>query len=129
MGTPVGQADFVRGELAAVFDKLQAALENLQCLGDPQAASHILRSCLGAAKVIHLLRTADFDECTTFATQVRDLLKSAWGTVIGSQLLEANWSLAPLPVKLGGIGATEPVVIQLQTAVAAFLSSASGRAG
>ena len=103
--------------------------DKLQRLGDPQAASHLLRCCLGAAKVVHLLRTASYTECAAFAKKVRALLKSAWGTVIGATLTEAHWSLASLPVRLGGFGASDPVIIHPQAAVASFLSAASGRAG
>jgi hypothetical protein len=129
LGTPVGRSPFVRAELAQVYAKLEAALDKLQCLGDPQAASHLLRCCLGAAKVVHLLRTASYTECAAFAKKVRALLKSAWGTVIGATLTEAHWSLASLPVRLGGFGASDPVIIHPQAAVASFLSAASGRAG
>ena len=40
MGTPVGRAPFVRGELNQVFDKLKDALEKQACLGDPPVLSH-----------------------------------------------------------------------------------------
>ena len=79
LGTPVGRASFVRSELDLVYSTLEAALDKLQCLGDPQAASHLLRSCLGASKVIHLLGTTSYAECLAFAVKVRSLLKSAWG--------------------------------------------------
>ena len=125
LGTPVGRASFVRSELSAVADKLQVALEKLECLGDPQAASHILRSCLGAAKVVHLLRTASYAECHSFAKRVRSLLQHAWAFVLGTPLPDASWSLLSLPVRLGGFGATDPVVIHPQAAVASFLSCAA----
>ena len=108
---------------------MAAALDKLQCLGDPQAASHLLRCCLGASKVVHLLRTASYAVCSEFAKRVQTLLKSSWGTVIGTPLGEANWSLASLPVRLGGFGASDPAVLHPQAAVASFLAAASGRAG
>ena len=129
MGTPVGRAPFVRSELNAKFDKLQAALEKLECLGDPQAAAHILRSCLGAAKVIHLLRTATYEECAMMAKKMQALLVATWGTIIGTGIPDINWTLASLPVRLGGLGATDPVVIHPQAALASFLNAATGRAG
>ena len=129
LGCPVGRAPFVRSELNLVYDKLRAALEKLQCLGDPQAASHLLRSCLGASKVVHLLRTAPYSECVDFAKRIRSLLVSAWGAVFGTSLGEANWALASLPVRLGGFGASDPVVLHPQAAVASCLSAASGRSG
>ena len=48
---------------------------------------------------------------------------------MGATLHEENWTLASLPVCLGGLGASDPVVVHPQVAVASFLSSASGRAG
>ena len=120
LGTPVGRASYVRRELSAVHDKLQVALSKLECIGDPQAASHILRSCLGASKVVHLLRTASYAECHEFAKRVRLLLLQAWSFVVGTPVPEANWPLISLPVKLGGFGATDPVVIHPQAAVASF---------
>ena len=117
---------FVRSELSSVYSKLDAALEKLECLGDPQVASHLLRCCLGASKVVH---TAPYAECAEFSKRGRSLLKACWGTVIGNTLTEANWSLASLPVRLGGFGASDPAVLHPQAAVASFLSAASGRAG
>ena len=90
LGTPVGSAPFVRGQLAASTDKLSVALELLQCLGCPQSSSLILRACLGAAKVVHLLRSASYAESTVLASGVDSLLKSAWGVVRGVPLSEAK---------------------------------------
>ena len=64
-----------------------------------------------------------------FAQKVRSLLSRTWETVIGASLPDAHWCLASLPVRLGGLGASDPVVLHPQSAVASFLSSASGRAG
>ena len=129
LGTPVGRAPYVRAQLAEVSDKLAAALDRLQCLGCPQSASLILRSCLGASKIVHLLRTASLPEAGILASQVRSNLKSAWGTVVGVPFSEAQWTLGCFPVRLGGAGIVDPVRVHPQAAIASFLSAASGSTG
>ena len=129
LGTPVGRAPYVRSQLAEVADKLAAALDQLQCLGCPQSSSLILRSCLGASKIVHLLRTASFPEAGILASQVRSNLKSAWGTVVGVSFSEAQWTLGCFPVWLGGAGIIDPFRVHPQAAIASFLSAASGSTG
>ena len=48
---------------------------------------------------------------------------------MGVPLSEAQWSLASLPIRHGGLGAIDPVFIYPQAAVASFISSASGSTG
>lgn len=60
LGIPVGSPGFVTEYSRKVLSKLQACLERLKLLGCAFSAFHILRSCLSACKVIHLLRTLPF---------------------------------------------------------------------
>jgi hypothetical protein len=129
LGTPVGRAPFVKSELAEVSAKIEAMLERLESLACPQSASLLLLNCLGACRIVHLLRTVPYAEGAVFAAKVRDLLKSAWGVVMGAPLAEVQWTLASLPVRLGGIGASDPVRLQAPAAIGAFMQAARGLTG
>ena len=129
LGTPVGRAPYVRTQLAESADKLAAALEKLECLGCPQSSSLILRSCLGAAKIVHLLRTAFLHEAGLLASRVQPSLKAAWVTVVCVHFSETQWGLGCFPVRLGGCGIVDPVRVHPQAAVASFLASATGPTG
>jgi hypothetical protein len=56
LGCPVGSAGFVQRHLDKVLAKLESAMARGMSLGDPHSSSLLLRSCLGAGKVNHLLR-------------------------------------------------------------------------
>jgi hypothetical protein len=56
LGCPVGSAGFVQKQLDKVLIKLESAMARGMSLGDPHSSSLLLRSCLGAGKVKHLLR-------------------------------------------------------------------------
>ena len=120
LGTPLGRSSYVRSQASAIAEELGHALDVLQCLGCPQSASLILRSCLGAAKTVHLLRSMTYFEANLLAHRVELNLKSAWGAVVGAPLSEALWSLACFPVRLGGLGVVNPVRIHPQAAVSAL---------
>ena len=125
----MGRASFVKADLATAAAKLELLLERLQTLACPQSASLLLLNCLGACRIIHLLRTVSCSEGLTFAAKTRVLLKSAWGVIVGVPLTEVQWSMASLPVRLGGLGASDPVRIQVPAAIGAFLQAARALTG
>ena len=48
------------------------------------------------------------------AANVSSFLKRYWSVVVGAPLPEGSWLLATLPIRFGGIGATDPVVTILK---------------
>lgn len=81
----------------------------------------LLRSCLGACKINHLLRTVPpeliVDQIATFDQGLRSTLANILRCPIG----DTNWKQATLPFRLGGLGIRDT----LPSATAAFISSIS----
>ena len=120
LGSPVGDeaASITWGE-QKVLQPLQLALKRLESLGDPRAASLILRQCLSACKLNYFTRTADGPVGLALASRTDPLLRATWDTILGTSTSDATWQLSTLPIRLGGAGISCPG----PTADAAFLSS------
>jgi len=107
-----------------VVSKLRSSLEKLASLSAPQEATLILRSCLGAAKVTYLLRLLNPDLGDILAQKASVIIKEALGDIVGVPLSELQWNLARLPVKSGGLGITDPMVISSVARISSFISAA-----
>ena len=115
LGAPAACQTWVREN---ILDGLQLALQRLECLGNPQAASQVLRQCLSGVKVNWILRTADPETAVWTAQQTSPLLRQTWDVITGCPSSDAQWELACLPVRLGGVGLQDPwhTVYAAQTA-------------
>jgi hypothetical protein len=107
------------------LEPYELALGRLQNLGDPRAASLILRQCLSACKVSWVLRTAAPEVAVWAANKASPLLRHAWSTVVGCDTPDVNWRLASLPIREGGAGITDPVDLVEAALVSSWLSAAT----
>ena len=101
LGTPIGSDAFVKTHLSSVLRALKESWERLLSLGNTQAASQILRTCLGPAKVVHLLRSLLPRAALWFASELSPRMRELWEAVIGQPLDDGQWSLAVLPIREG----------------------------
>ena len=126
LGTPIGHPSWVKSWVDDFIKGLTNTLGRLKQLGSPRAASHILRSCLGSAKVMFLLRTLSWEPGVQLGSASSKLLKSAWESVLGCPLTDAAWALACIPIEQGGLGVLDPLKAQpiafLATAISAIRS-------
>ena len=61
LGYPItGTAKFFYKFLSSCLAKVVATQDSIPLLEDPQVELHLLRSCLGSCKIVHLLRTVPF---------------------------------------------------------------------
>jgi hypothetical protein len=126
LGTPLGDVEQCKGWVdCQVINPLQRALDRLENLADPQAASLILRQCLSACKGNWILRTADPGTAAWAANMISPLIRKAWATILGSPVQDAQWELANLPVRLGGAGISDPRDIWEAANVSSWLSALS----
>jgi hypothetical protein len=88
-------------------------------LGDPHSTSLLLRSCLGAGKVNHLLRCLAPPVAAGFAKRASDMIRRAWSKVVGCNLSAPEWEMARLPVRMGGLGIQDPALTWAGANVAA----------
>ena len=109
LGSPIGETEAWKGWVSEhVLAPYELALGRLQNLGDPRAASLILRQCMSACKVSWILRTAAPEVASWTATAASPLLRQAWATVVGADVPDANWRLSTLPIREGGAGIADP---------------------
>ena len=120
LGSPVGSTSAsVEVVSSSVLKPLDLALRRLQELGDPRAASLILRSCLSACRLNWILRTTPPSVSSAAVQVVEPLLRQSWSVILGHQVSDPEWILSSLPICCGGAGMTLPSL----TADAAFVSS------
>ena len=84
LGSPIGEtANSLCWLQNKVLEPLTLALSRLECLGDPRAASLILRQCLSACKLNYIMRTAALAVSRPAAELMDPLLRAAWGNILG----------------------------------------------
>jgi hypothetical protein len=123
LGIPIGSRSFIKEETSKVLEKLQLCLQRLDSLGCAFSAFHILRSCLSGCRVTHLLRTIPFDQAEQLAKDTHAKMLESFGRILGTPSSVQQWSLASLPVRMGGLGLLDPTSIVAPAHVAAFISS------
>ena len=126
LGSPIGPPEQCRQWVEDhVLTPYKRALSRLEALGDPRAASLILRQCLSACKVMWILRTADPSTALWTAQQASPCLRGAWDTILGATTQDAQWSLTSLPIRLGGAGLNDPLACAEAAIVSSWLSAAT----
>ena len=120
LGTPFGSDAAVSQFLTETRAKHHALLCRLAQFPDPQVALAILRYCLGAQKINHLLRVLWNPIATTFAEDTEHDLRFTLDCTLGSCLPYAAWKQCCLPIRLGGFGVQNPTL----THSAAYFASA-----
>ena len=123
LGTPVGSQRFSIAAVDRAIAKLKDALSKLQLLGDTRSAYLILQSSLGAARIIHFLRSCSFDVGRHVAEKVHDLIFDALSVVVGEQLSDSAVALSSLPLKSGGLGIHDPLHILGPAGIASRLNA------
>ena len=80
----------------------------------------ILRGCLGACRINHLLRSLDFEDGEVLACEVAKIIKQSFEQLLGAACDPVQFGLARLPVPEGGLGLRNPE----HSHAAAYLASA-----
>jgi len=120
LGSPIwGKKEFFDQFLSSCLAKVSAAQDRISILEDPQVELHLLRSCLGSCKIVHLLRTVPFTVLCPFLEQFDLNLKTCLSRILQCSLPSDSWSQATLPFRLGGLGLRS----SSHSAAAAFLGS------
>jgi len=120
LGSPIwGTDNFFDQFLSSRLSRVVAAQDSIAILEDPQVELHLLRSCLGSCKIIHLLRTVPFSILRSFLEKFDSHLKGCLGRILQCSLPSNSWCQASLPFRLGGLGLRS----SSSSAAAAFLGS------
>ena len=112
LGAAIGTPTFVASCLEKRVKKLEV-LDNLGYIEDPQCTLGILRSCLGAPKLVYSLR------CNTPSTESKIILekfdhlqRTTFENILGSVISDNSWEQACLPKSKTGDGVRRSQPIQ-----------------
>ena len=97
-------------------------LERLRAYPEGQVRHALLRFCLDACRVVHLLRSTEYEEAASHPAMLRARLQEALQDLLGVGISEGIWEQACLPIRLGGLGISDPHVVQPAARVAALLN-------
>ena len=105
MGAAVGSPRFVASSIQKRVQKIGKLLENLEYINDPQCAIGILRSCLGAPKMVYSLRcNTPSEEAVKIFEEFDSLQRSTFENILGTVLSNESWRQACLAINKTGIG-------------------------
>ena len=124
LGVPVD----VPGSLTQGTEKWETAtkttislLKHLRKLPDGQLRHCLLRHCLDACRVTHLMRS----KCRTAAIESTSVLagalREAVADVVGCSLTHCAWEQATIPISKGGLGVRDPEQCWPEARVAAIV--------
>ena len=125
MGVPInypGTHAFAERYWTKVVVDLRAAIDRVTSLTDAQCSHHLLRKCLDACKVTHLLRSTDcFNACAPLQ-ECESVIFDGFLTIIGCGLDAGKRSQVGLPLWVGGCGVRCPMRIRPAARIAALAS-------
>ena len=128
MGVPVGSPGFITSHNDRISDKLQECLERVSLLADSFSSFHILRSCLSACKVNHLLRALPYEHGNSLAASTKLKLVDSLTSLVGAPVSFSQWGLAALPVRLGGLGLHDPLTVHPGARISSIVATSVGAA-
>ena len=99
----VGGRECQRGAWDKAVSKTVKVLERPQLLPDGQVQHCILRSCLDACKVNHMMRAARHDGAEAECHRLSAAIKHTTERVVGATLDPRAWEQATLPISAGGL--------------------------
>jgi hypothetical protein len=135
LGTPVdapGWADHTQEKWHRAVDGTIEVLRAMRGLPDGQIRHCILRHCLDACKVNHLMRSTAMADGELAASRLTAALKEAVTDLIGRSLTPVAWAQATLPTHLQGLGIRDPATCwgpARVAAIAGFCGRASHTVG
>ena len=88
---------------------------------DAQTAHHLLRKCLDACKVNHLLRATDTYQAGLVLKQCDDVILDAFDEIAGGGLTHTERIQAGLPLSVGGCGVRIPLMVRPAARISALL--------
>ena len=110
LGAAIGNHSFVAASLRKRVNKIEKLLENLAYLDDPYCALGILRSCLGAPKMVYSLRcNTPSEESSVILQDFDNLQRTTFENMLGTVISDSAWKQACLPINKTGVGIRQAV--------------------
>ena len=99
MGAAIGTPTFVASCLEKRVKNLERMLDNLGYIEDTPCALGILRSCLGAPKLVYSLRyNTPTTESNIILEKFGHLQRTTFENILGSVISDISWEQARLPI-------------------------------
>ena len=93
-------------------EKAGMLLQRLRGLPDGQIRHALLRYCLDGCRVVHLLRSTEREGAGDHPAILRARLQEAVEDLLGMGVSDTVWEQVSLPTHLGGLGISDPLVLQ-----------------
>ena len=94
-----GSFEFAEDTFSGVVGNLEEACSLLGHLGDTHIQHCLLRHCLDACRVTHLLRAVDCHPFNGVIQRAATIIRDCLGVIMGTGLSDAQWAHARLPIK------------------------------
>ena len=107
---------------------VEASLQALGRLPDPQIQLRLLRVCLDACRLNHVFRAADCTGLTALVSRASGALRRCLEGVTGFSVSDNQWGQASLPAARGGFGISDTIQVCHVARLSACVSWLSGRA-
>ena len=105
LGAAVGSPRLVASSIQKRVQKFEKLLENLEYINHPQCALGILRSCLGAPKMVYSLRcNTPSEEAVHIFEEFDWLQRTTFENIRGTVFSNESWHEACVPINKSGIG-------------------------
>ena len=103
LGSHIGTKDSLENFLESKVDSLSRLLQDLHDLNYSQAEFAILKNCLRASKLNHVLRTCIPGDSPSLS-RLDNIQRMCLEKILSKSLTDTQWQQACLPTKLGGLG-------------------------
>ena len=127
-----GAAPSGGGAWRRAVDHTVLALNKMRDFPDGQVRHCLLRHCLDACKLAHLMRATPLGVGADCCQELSDHLRQAVMDIVGGDLTGQAWDQAILPIREGGLGIRDPVVnrpVSRLAALVGFQQLATQRVG
>ena len=128
MGSPLGSDDYCHSVAQDVVLKSKQLVEAIESIPDAQIGFHLHRLCATTPRAIHLLRTTPARLTARMAVAMDSLSREGFGAINGFRPDDLSWSIACLPIRLGGLGITQCTNTRLPAYAGSLIDSAGLRA-
>ena len=123
LGVPadsMGGSEHSKGKWASAVGDAVGLLRKLKGFPEAQIRHVLLRHCLDACKVMHLLRSTDCRKAGAGLGLLSDAIREATSDLAGAPLSDLEYEQASLPIVLSGLGIRDPIKEASHARVAAL---------
>ena len=115
-----GSDSHARKKWASAVTNTTSVLDKLRRLPDGQLRHALVRHCLDACKVNHLMRATPHTSGAESVRTLSDALKVAVLDLIGCGMTNGAWEQATMPISVGGLGIRDPASVWPEARIAAL---------